>query len=90
MNVHLTPELEQLVHNKVESGRYNSASEVVCEALLLMKEKDQLRELQLGDFHRRLAQAVDEADRGDVVDGETFMHGMIEELDGLEAKRIAG
>ncbi len=29
MNVHLTPELEQLVKEKVNSGRYNSASEVV-------------------------------------------------------------
>jgi putative addiction module CopG family antidote len=34
MNVHLTPELEQLV--QVKSGRYNSASEVVREALRTM------------------------------------------------------
>ena len=35
MNVSLTPELEKLVNAKVESGRYNSASEVVREALRL-------------------------------------------------------
>jgi hypothetical protein len=39
MNVHLTPELEQLVHSKVESGRYNSASEVVRDALRLMEQR---------------------------------------------------
>lgn len=33
MNVSLTPELEQFVQSRVESGRYNSASEVVREAL---------------------------------------------------------
>ncbi len=33
MNVSLTPDLEQLIHQKVESGRYPSASEVVREAL---------------------------------------------------------
>jgi len=33
MNVSLTPELEHLVNQKVESGMYNSASEVVREAL---------------------------------------------------------
>ncbi|MGB8843566.1 MAG: type II toxin-antitoxin system ParD family antitoxin, partial [Aliidongia sp.] len=33
MNVSLTAELEQLIHLKVETGRYNSASEVVREAL---------------------------------------------------------
>src|SRR5207244_1007686 len=32
MDVHLTPELEQLVQDKVQSGRYSSASEVVREA----------------------------------------------------------
>ncbi len=43
MNVSLTPELEKLVADKVGSGRYNSASEVVREALRLLEEQDQLR-----------------------------------------------
>jgi antitoxin ParD1/3/4 len=36
MNVSLTPELEEFVSAKVGSGRYNSASEVVREALRLL------------------------------------------------------
>ena len=44
MNVSLTPELEQLVNEKVESGLYQTASEVVREALRLLKERDQARE----------------------------------------------
>lgn len=47
MNVSLTPELECLVQTKVQSGRYLSASEVVREALRLLEERDQLRELKL-------------------------------------------
>ena len=35
MNVHLTPDSETLVQNEVKTGRYNSASEVVREALRL-------------------------------------------------------
>ncbi len=35
MNVSLTPEIEQYLSAKVESGRYNSASEVVREAGVL-------------------------------------------------------
>ena len=42
MNVHLTPELEQLVQGKVKSGRYNSASEVVREALRLLEQRDEV------------------------------------------------
>ena len=44
MNVSLTPELERLVNEKVESGLYQTASEVVREALRLLKERDQARD----------------------------------------------
>ena len=43
MNVSLTPELEQFVDAKVESGLYNNASEVVREGLRLLKEQDEIR-----------------------------------------------
>ncbi|MGH2561763.1 MAG: type II toxin-antitoxin system ParD family antitoxin [Thermomicrobiales bacterium] len=49
MNVSLTPHLESMVRQKVASGRYNNASEVVREALRLMEEHDQ---------HQRLRSAV--------------------------------
>ena len=46
MNVSLTPELEQYIRTKVDSGRYLTASEVVREALRLLEQKDkQLEEL---------------------------------------------
>jgi antitoxin ParD1/3/4 len=40
MNVSLTPELEKLVNDKVRSGLYQTASEVVREALRLLKQRD--------------------------------------------------
>ncbi len=46
MNVSLTPELEELVRRKVESGLYGSASEVVREALRLLEERDRLARLR--------------------------------------------
>ena len=49
MNVSLTPELERLVNEKVESGLYQTASEVVREALRLLKERDHTREQLRGD-----------------------------------------
>ena len=44
MNVSLTPELERVVNEKVESGMYQTASEVVREALRLLKERDDARQ----------------------------------------------
>jgi antitoxin ParD1/3/4 len=46
MNVSLTPELEKLVAERVASGRYASASEVIREALRLLEERDQLNQLR--------------------------------------------
>ena len=47
MNVSLTPELEQYIRAKVDSGRYLSASEVVREALRLLEQKEKrLEELR--------------------------------------------
>ncbi len=45
MNVSLTPELERLVSEKVETGMYQTASEVVREGLRLLKLRDE-RELR--------------------------------------------
>jgi antitoxin ParD1/3/4 len=47
MNVNLTPRLEEIVHNKVKSGLYNNASEVVREAIRQMDERDRLNRLKL-------------------------------------------
>lgn len=47
INVNLTPQLESMVRHKVASGLYNSASEVVREALRLMEAKDRHNELRL-------------------------------------------
>lgn len=43
MHVSLTPELEKLVKTQVESGLYNSSSEVVREALRLWSEQQQYK-----------------------------------------------
>lgn len=64
MNVSLTPELEKFVSAKVESGRYNSASEVVREALRLLEEHDQAMAVQLADFNQELGHRRDSLDRG--------------------------
>jgi antitoxin ParD1/3/4 len=56
MNINLTPQLEEMVRQKVTSGLYTSASEVVREALRLMDEKDQLRTAKL----TRLSQDIQE------------------------------
>ncbi len=54
MNVSLTPDLERFVREKVDSGLYNSASEVVREALRLLVARAEEDAAQRADA-RRLA-----------------------------------
>lgn len=68
MNVSLTPELEKFVSAKVGSGRYNSASEVVREALRLLEEHDSARAAQLAEFNGELGRRLASLDRGETVD----------------------
>ncbi len=70
MNVSLTPELEQLVQQKVKSGRYLSASEVVREALRLLEERDRIRETRINALRSEIAVGMEQGDKGEVIDGE--------------------
>ena len=68
MNVSLTPELERFVGAKVKSGRYNSASEVIREALRLLEEHESTRAAQVAEFNEQLGRRLAALDRREVVD----------------------
>jgi antitoxin ParD1/3/4 len=73
MNVSLTPELEAKIHERVASGRYNNASEVVRDALRHLEEyerKEHLRSL--------LAVGLEQAQRGELIE---FTPEYLEDLD---------
>jgi antitoxin ParD1/3/4 len=74
MNISLTPELAKFVENEVESGLYQTASEVVRAGLRRLKE-DQAARLPpvpktLEELETQLLQSIDRLDRGEGVDGE--------------------
>ena len=66
MNVSLTPELEKLVNERVRSGMYTSASEVVREALRLLNAQEELRRQKLEDLRKEIQIGLDQLDRGEV------------------------
>ena len=58
INVNLTPQLESLVKQKVSSGLYNSASEVVREALRLMEQQDRMRAIKLEQLRQDIHEGL--------------------------------
>jgi antitoxin ParD1/3/4 len=70
MKVSLPPELGRFVAEKVESGRYASATEVVSEALRLLEEYERGRYAQVSAFNEELVLRLAALDRGEIVHPE--------------------
>ncbi len=86
MNVSLTTELEKYVSDKVESGMYHSASEVIREGLRLLKEKDEIHNRKLADLRREIQLGIDQADRGQV---KPLTDELAEDIKARGRKRLA-
>jgi len=59
INVNLTPFLEEMVRQKVKSGLYSSASEVIHEALRLMGEQDSLRQAKFDQLRQDIRAGIE-------------------------------
>ena len=65
MNVNLTPVLEDYVKQKVQSGLYNSASEVVRDALRLLEEHDRIKAMKLQALRDDIHVGLGQLDKGE-------------------------
>lgn len=63
MNISLTSELENYVKAKVATGMYNSASEVMREALRLMEERDAMQAVRLEALRQEINKGLDSLER---------------------------
>lgn len=59
ITVNLTPFLEEMVRQKVKSGLYTSASEVVREALRLMEVQDSLPNAKLDQLRNDIHAGIE-------------------------------
>jgi antitoxin ParD1/3/4 len=83
VNISLTPELAAFLQSRVKSGRYQTTSEVVREALRLLQHQEKEREAGLKQLKAKLQRGAVQAQRGELLDdGEVF-----EELRQLIAER---
>ena len=70
VNVSLTPELEEFVKSRISSGRYQTASEVVREALRLLERQEKERDEAYERLKEKLERGAAEAECGDLLDGD--------------------
>jgi antitoxin ParD1/3/4 len=86
MNISLPQQLEQWVKQRVDTGMYDSASEVIREALRLLREQEDLKQLRTQELHRQLLVGVEQLDRGA---SKAFDEGVTTEVKKAGRKRRA-
>jgi antitoxin ParD1/3/4 len=65
----LPDEVKELVRAQLEAGRFQSVDEVVCEALRLLQEREELFASQRDVLRSQIAEGVAAEERGELRDG---------------------
>ena len=69
MNVNLGATFDHFVADLLNSGLYQTQSEILREGLRLLKEREDVKQLHLANLRRETAIGTSEAERGDLVGG---------------------
>jgi antitoxin ParD1/3/4 len=69
MNVNLGPVFDEFVAELLNTGLYQSQSEILREGLRLLKEREDMKKVRLAEIRDEVSRGVTQADRGEFVDG---------------------
>lgn len=95
LNVSITPHFSNLIREKVKSGRYANASEVVREALRKLEQEEQLTEQIViadpDDVVVQIRKGLSSVERGEYTElkGDRELHGFFEDAIARGKSRLA-
>ena len=82
MNISLTPALEEFVNAKVATGLYNSASEVIREALRLLISKEQsISQERIDMLNKDIEKGLNSIESGNYTEGLGFLEELIKKYE---------
>ncbi len=76
MMLTLSAGLEDLIRRKLRTGYYDSAAQVVEEALMLLEERDQVLAIRRDRMLRELAKGVFQADNRELIGSDQVFAGL--------------
>ena len=89
MEVTLTPDLEELIHEAVESGRYPSPGEVIRDALRLFRQQSRPLDQELDALRQEIQIGITELDRGEYVEyDDESLSQLVEDIEARGLERL--
>jgi antitoxin ParD1/3/4 len=89
MNLALSPQLKSFVQSQLDSGRYISEEAVCVAALEALAAQEQLNQLRREALKQDVMAGTAEADRGELLDGETVINDLHQKLNAWRAEAEA-
>ena len=87
ISISFTPTQAHFLSSCVASGRYQSTSEVVREAIRLLEDQTERRRLETERARQMIAEGAEQLDRDQVIDDKTFFREWDEEIERLVSER---
>lgn len=88
MNISLTPELENFVQEKVKSGFYTSASEVIRESLRLLSTYDDLHKRRLEQLNNAVAIGMQQLQEGKAIGSDEVYKRLQNKITTIKKEQI--
>ena len=89
VNISLTPELDAFLQSRVKSGRYQTTSEVVREALRLLERQERDRDDAVAQLKAKLERGAAQAERGELLDGDEVFDELRKVIDERRRAKVS-
>ncbi len=85
MNILLKPEYEEFIRSQIQSGKYGSVEELIGEAILLLKQREQ----RIEELRQKIAVGTAQIAEGQVTDGVLVFARLQENIDKMQQSGVS-
>jgi antitoxin ParD1/3/4 len=85
MNILLKPEYEEFIRSQIQSGKYGSVEELIGEAILLLKQREQ----RIEELRQEIEVGTAQIAEGQVTDGELVFARLQENIDKMQQSGVS-
>lgn len=84
MDIVLTPDIEKLVEEQIETGNYQDALAVIREGWQLLVERERIYKGKFYQLKKEVEIGIEELKRGEILDGEAVFYELEKDIRQIE------